>query len=124
MLIARIDPMADASLPDWRARSSPGTAIAAMMPYLDGVYANPSGAHRFARQARQAVDEARGKRVGGVMGRRHGGQPEQAHHHVLHLRLLRAPVAHHRHPVDPEQERSPDVVVGGPLAEPTPSNIP
>lgn len=35
------------------------SAIAAMMPYLDGVYANPSGAHRFARQARQAVDEAR-----------------------------------------------------------------
>lgn len=35
------------------------SAISAMMPYLDGVYANPSGAHRFARQARQAVDEAR-----------------------------------------------------------------
>jgi cysteine desulfurase len=34
-------------------------AIAAMMPYLDGVYANPSGSHRFARQARQAIDEAR-----------------------------------------------------------------
>ena len=29
------------------------SVIAAMMPYLDGVYANPSGAHRFARQARQ-----------------------------------------------------------------------
>ncbi len=35
------------------------SAIAVMMPYLDGVYANPSGAHRFARRARQAVDEAR-----------------------------------------------------------------
>jgi len=34
-------------------------AIAAMMPYLDGIYANPSGSHRFARQARQAIDEAR-----------------------------------------------------------------
>ncbi len=34
-------------------------AIEAMMPYLDGVYANPSGSHRFARQARQAIDEAR-----------------------------------------------------------------
>jgi len=34
-------------------------AIAAMLPYLDGIYANPSGSHRFARQARQAIDEAR-----------------------------------------------------------------
>lgn len=34
-------------------------AIAAMMPYLDGVFANPSGSHRFARQARQAIDEFR-----------------------------------------------------------------
>jgi cysteine desulfurase len=34
-------------------------AIEAMMPYLDGVYANPSGSHRSARQARQAIDEAR-----------------------------------------------------------------
>ena len=34
-------------------------AIEAMHPYLDGMYANPAGAHRFARQARQAVDEAR-----------------------------------------------------------------
>ena len=34
-------------------------AIAAMQPYLDGVYANPSGSHRFAREARRAIDEAR-----------------------------------------------------------------
>ncbi len=34
-------------------------AIEAMMPYLRGNYANPSGAHRFARRARQAVDESR-----------------------------------------------------------------
>jgi cysteine desulfurase len=34
-------------------------AIEAMLPYLDGTYANPSGSHRFARQARKAVDEAR-----------------------------------------------------------------
>jgi cysteine desulfurase len=34
-------------------------AIAAMTPYLDGCFANPSGSHRFARQARQALDEAR-----------------------------------------------------------------
>lgn len=34
-------------------------AIDAMMPFLDGAYANPSGSHRFARQARKAVDESR-----------------------------------------------------------------
>ncbi len=34
-------------------------AIEVMRPYLDGMYANPAGAHRFARQARQAIDEAR-----------------------------------------------------------------
>ncbi len=34
-------------------------AVAAMMPYLSELYANPSGSHRFARRARQAVDEAR-----------------------------------------------------------------
>ena len=34
-------------------------AVEAMMPYLSELYANPSGSHRFARQARQAVDESR-----------------------------------------------------------------
>ena len=34
LLIARSEPMADASLPDMRARSRPGTAIAAMMPMI------------------------------------------------------------------------------------------
>jgi cysteine desulfurase len=34
-------------------------AIEAMMPFLADVYANPSGSHRFARRARQAIDEAR-----------------------------------------------------------------
>src|SRR5579863_8816436 len=33
-LIARRDPIADASLPEMRARSNPGTAIAAMMPMI------------------------------------------------------------------------------------------
>jgi cysteine desulfurase len=42
-------------------------AIEAMMPYLSDVYANPSGSHRFARRARQAVDEARDV-VAGVVG--------------------------------------------------------
>jgi cysteine desulfurase len=35
------------------------SAIAAMTPYLDQCFANPSGSHRFARQARFALDEAR-----------------------------------------------------------------
>ena len=34
-------------------------AIAAMQPFLADVYANPSGSHRFAREARRAIDEAR-----------------------------------------------------------------
>ncbi len=34
-------------------------AIAAMMPFLAGRFANPSGAHRAARDARLALDEAR-----------------------------------------------------------------
>jgi cysteine desulfurase len=46
-------------------------AIAAMLPYLDGQFANPSGSHRFARQARHALDEAR-ETVAGVVGCRAG----------------------------------------------------
>ena len=34
-------------------------AIEAMTPFLDNMYANPSGSHRFAREARKALDEAR-----------------------------------------------------------------
>jgi cysteine desulfurase len=34
-------------------------AVEAMLPYFTELYANASGSHRFARQARQAVDEAR-----------------------------------------------------------------
>lgn len=34
-------------------------AIEAMQPFLADVYANPSGSHRFARDARRAIDEAR-----------------------------------------------------------------
>ena len=43
------------------AASTPmhAAAVEAMMPYLADVYANPSGSHRFARRARQAVDESR-----------------------------------------------------------------
>ena len=35
------------------------SAIEAMVPFLALEYANPSGSHRFARRARQAIDEAR-----------------------------------------------------------------
>lgn len=43
------------------AASTPmhAAAVDAMMPYLSELYANPSGSHRFARRARQAVDESR-----------------------------------------------------------------
>lgn len=42
-------------------------AVEAMLPFLQGQYANPSGAHRFARQARRAVDESR-DRVAAALG--------------------------------------------------------
>ncbi len=38
-----------------------------MLPYLDGQFANPSGSHRFARQARAALDDAR-EVVASVLG--------------------------------------------------------
>jgi cysteine desulfurase len=34
-------------------------AVAAMLPHLSLQYANPSGSHRFAREARTAIDDAR-----------------------------------------------------------------
>ena len=34
-------------------------AVAAMMPFFSERFANPSGSHRFARDARRAIDEAR-----------------------------------------------------------------
>jgi len=34
-------------------------AVAAMLPFLSGRFANPSGSHRFARESRRAVDDAR-----------------------------------------------------------------
>ena len=84
-------------------------AIEAMLPFLDVEFANPSGSHRFARRARQRVDEARehiaelaGWEPGGVIFtsggteadngliqgvvRRAGGQavcPAAEHHAVL-----------------------------------------
>ena len=85
-------------------------ALEAMQPFGDSLFANPSGSHRFAREARRAVDEARdvvaeaigcspGEVVftsGGTEGantavlgavRRHGGVavcPAAEHHAVLH----------------------------------------
>jgi cysteine desulfurase len=46
-------------------------AVAAMLPFLTERFANPSGAHRFARDARRAVDEARDA-VADVIGCRPG----------------------------------------------------
>jgi cysteine desulfurase len=46
-------------------------AIEAMMPFLAESYANASGSHRFARQARRAIDEARDS-VAAVVGCRPG----------------------------------------------------
>ena len=46
-------------------------ARAAMEPFGDVVYANPSGSHKFAREARRAVDEARDM-VAAVIGCRPG----------------------------------------------------
>ena len=42
-------------------------AVEAMRPYMDVLYANPSGSHRFARAARRAIDEARDD-VAAVLG--------------------------------------------------------
>ena len=46
-------------------------AVAAMMPFFSDQYANPSGSHRFARQVRKAIDEARDD-VADVLGCRPG----------------------------------------------------
>ena len=43
------------------------SAIEAMAQFQDVVYANPSGSHRFAREARKAIDEARDE-VASVLG--------------------------------------------------------
>ncbi len=42
-------------------------AIEAMLPFLDERFANPSGAHRRARDARRAIDEAR-EELAGLLG--------------------------------------------------------
>ena len=42
-------------------------AVKAMTPFLTDCFANPSGSHRFARTARQAVDEAR-EQVAAALG--------------------------------------------------------
>ena len=46
-------------------------AVEAMLPFLTERFANPSGSHRFARDARRAVDESR-DRVAEVIGCRPG----------------------------------------------------
>jgi cysteine desulfurase len=110
-------------------------ARAAMEPFGDVMFANPSGSHRFAREARRAIDEARdvvaaaiGCRPGevvftsggtegantAVLGavRRRGGRavcPATEHHAVLHcvehVGGVVVPVAEHGS-VDPAVLRS------------------
>lgn len=46
-------------------------AVEAMLPFLSDQFANPSGSHRFARQVRKAIDEARDD-VADVLGCRPG----------------------------------------------------
>ena len=46
-------------------------AVSAMLPFLTEQFANPSGSHRFARQVRQSIDEARDD-VADVLGCRPG----------------------------------------------------
>src|SRR4051794_11385299 len=46
-------------------------AVDAMLPFLTELFANPSGSHRFARQVRKAIDEARDD-VADVLGCRPG----------------------------------------------------
>jgi cysteine desulfurase len=46
-------------------------AVDAMLPFLTDLFANPSGSHRFARQVRKAIDEARDD-VADVLGCRPG----------------------------------------------------
>ena len=46
-------------------------AVEAMLPFLTEQFANPSGSHRFARQVRKAIDEARDD-VADVLGCRPG----------------------------------------------------
>jgi cysteine desulfurase len=41
-------------------------AVEAMLPFLAESYANPSGSHRFAREARRAIDEARDVVAGAI----------------------------------------------------------
>ena len=85
-------------------------AVEAMLPFLTEQFANPSGSHRFARQARQSIDEARddiadvlgcspgeviftsggteadNTAIFGTLDRRGGGAlcPAVEHHAVLH----------------------------------------
>jgi cysteine desulfurase len=43
------------------------SAVEAMLPFLSGVYGNPSGAHRMAREANRALDDAR-EQLAAVLG--------------------------------------------------------
>src|SRR5437763_1381714 len=70
LLMARSDPIADASLPDMRARSRPGTAMAAMMPMIattisNSMRVNPLLARIFIATTPSLTDRDLATRVAG-----------------------------------------------------------
>ncbi len=70
--------------------------VAAMLPYLQEFYGNPSSVHRFGQRARQAIDEARAQ-VASLIGCRDseilltGGGTESINTALRGLLLARAP---------------------------------
>src|SRR3954462_6725723 len=99
-LTARSDPIADASLPDIRARSRPGTAIAAMMPMMATTISSSISVKPFALRIFMACPSKKLLRPGGLFrsvrsGRRYpiksnGG----ARGHVLAKLLIWLILAH------------------------------
>ena len=64
------------------------TAIEAMLPYMDNIYANPSSLHSLGQQAKEALENAR-ERVAKVLGAQPKGKKHIIstafeHHAVLH----------------------------------------
>ena len=72
------------------------SAIQAMLPFLADRFANPSGSHRFARETRRAVDDARDQ-VAAVIGCTPGrGRVHERRHRERQRRDLGSGVAHER----------------------------
>ena len=93
------------------------SAVDAMLPFLTERYANPSGSHRFARDARRAIDEARDD-VADVLGVAPGevvftGCGTESDNTVIHGRdgIAVCPAAEHHAVLHPVEERG-GIVVG------------